>query len=434
MKDMKAIEPLEPIIEVEGVSKVFKLYQRQLERIKEVASLPFGGKKYHRPFTALNDVSLSISRGDTVGIIGKNGSGKSTLLQIICGILQPTEGSVHVNGRVSALLELGAGFNPEFSGRENVYLNGSILGMSKDEMDNCFDDIAAFADIGEFIDQPVKNYSSGMYVRLAFAVAINVNPDILIVDEALSVGDISFQAKCFTKFREFQEKGVTILFVTHSMNLITRYCNDAFLLDHGKIIQSGSAKDVVDTFSRLAVGTVMQKDGSSGSSPDEMLARHMRKSERKYRINPNENRYGNNKAEIIDVGIKDIDGEESYTLIHGKPYVFWFKVLFHETIEDPITAYTIKDVKGFDLCGTNTYFQEKSIGRVEKGEQIVTTFQHTMMLNPGGYLLSFGCAGFEEKKYVVYDRRYDVITFEVASDRGSVGVFDLDSEITVVKG
>ncbi len=430
---MNPTESAESIINVQGVSKVFKLYQRQLERIKEVACLPFGGKKYHRPFVALDEVSLSIGRGDTIGIIGKNGSGKSTLLQIICGILQPTSGSVHVTGRVSALLELGAGFNPEFSGRENVYLNGSILGMSREEMDNCFDDIAAFADIGDFIDQPVKNYSSGMYVRLAFAVAINVNPDILIVDEALSVGDISFQAKCFEKFREFQEQGVTILFVTHSMNLVTRYCNNAYLLDHGKIIQSGAAKDVVDTYNRLSAGTSPIKDNSNGASPDEMLVRHLRNSESKYRTNPNENRYGNGKVEIIEVGIRDINGKESNTLIHGEKYVFWFKALFHETIEHPITAYTVKDVKGFDLCASNTHFQNLQIGLTQEGEILLTTFEHRMMLNPGGYLLSFGCAGFKEQKYVVYDRRYDVLTFEVVSDRGSTGVFDLDSKITVTR-
>ncbi len=420
----------EPIIEVKGVSKVFKLYQRQLERIKEVVSLPFGGKKYHRPFTALQEVTVAIDKGDTVGIIGRNGSGKSTLLQIICGILQPTSGSVSVQGRISALLELGAGFNPEFTGRENVYLNGSILGMSREEMDNCFDAIAEFADIGEFIDQPVKNYSSGMYVRLAFAVAINVNPDILIVDEALSVGDISFQAKCYAKFREFQERGVTILFVTHSMDLITRYCINALLLDHGRIIQSGTAKDVVDSYNRMVVGTTNEKDDSVSKSPEEMLTRHMKKSESTYRVNPNENRYGNGKVEIIDVGVRTLEGEESSTLMHSEPYVFWFKAYFHETIENPITAYTIKDVKGFDLSGSNTFFQKIETGTVNKGETILTTFEHRMMLNPGGYLLSFGCAGFEEEGYVVYDRRYDVLTFEVVSDRGSAGIFDLSSKIT----
>ena len=203
-------------IEVKNVHKDFKLYGRQLDRIKEALNF-FSNKSYHRSFHALTDISFSIEKGDTVGIIGRNGSGKSTLLQIICSILQPTSGSVKVNGRISALLELGAGFNPEFTGRENVFLNGSILGIERVEMEECFADIERFADIGQFINQPVKNYSSGMYVRLAFAVAINVNPDILIVDEALSVGDTLFQAKCFAKFKEFQEKGVTILFVTHGM-------------------------------------------------------------------------------------------------------------------------------------------------------------------------------------------------------------------------
>ena len=192
-------------------------------------------------------------QGETLGVIGRNGSGKSTLLQIICGILTPTGGDLTVQGRISALLELGAGFNPEFTGRENVYLNASILGLKKTEIDDCFDKIADFADIGMFIDRPVKNYSSGMYVRLAFAVAININPDILIVDEALAVGDTLFQAKCFEKFREFKAKGVTILFVTHSLDLIVRYCSKALLLDGGSLVTIGDPREVVDSYNRLLV-------------------------------------------------------------------------------------------------------------------------------------------------------------------------------------
>jgi len=419
MKTKKNNKPA--IITVDNVGKVFRLYGRQLDRIKEVVSF-WNNREYHHPFHALKNVSFSIRKGDTVGIIGRNGSGKSTLLQIICSILQPTSGNVKVDGRISALLELGAGFNPEFSGRENVFLNGSILGMSKEEIDECFDDIVEFADIGEFIDQPVKTYSSGMYVRLAFAVAINVKPDILIVDEALSVGDTAFQAKCFAKFREFQKKGVTVLFVTHSMDLITRYCSTALLLEKGVLTKSGPAKEVVDMYNRLTVNCF----GEEGK-----VVAHMSQTEMVHQVNPDENRYGNGKAEIVEIGIESSDKKTSHTFIHGQPCRFWFKTLFHETVENPITAFTIKDVKGFDLSGTNTLFKDVKIGTVQKGEVLLTEFRQRMMLNAGGYLLSFGCAGFEDEEYVVYDRRYDVITLEVVSERSSVGMFDLDSKIKV---
>ena len=406
-------------IEVKSVKKVFKLYNRQLDRIREVVTF-WNNTCYHRPFHALKNVSFSIAKGDTVGIIGRNGSGKSTLLQIICSILQPTSGEVFVDGRISALLELGAGFNPEFSGRENVYLNGSILGISREEMEECFDEIAAFADIGEFIDQPVKSYSSGMYVRLAFAVAINVNPDILIVDEALSVGDTAFQAKCYAKFREFQEKGVTVLFVTHSMDLITRYCNNALLLENGVLVKSGPAKEVVDEYNRMIVNCAPDAE----DAVDEQPALNKQ-------LHPDENRYGNGKAEIIEVGIDAPGKDSNYTFVHGETYRFWFKTLFHETVENPVTAFTIKDVKGFDISGTNTLYKDVHIGEVHEGDVLLTEFEQRMMLNAGGYLLSFGCAGFEQNEYVVYDRRYDVITFEVVSEKSAVGMFDLDSTIQV---
>ncbi len=400
------------------------------------ALIPKMDGKYHQQFHALKNVNLVIEKGQTFGVIGKNGSGKSTLLQIICGILQPSYGELEVSGRISALLELGAGFNPEFSGRDNVFLNGSILGVERAEMEKRLDDILAFADIGHFIDQPVKTYSSGMYVRLAFAVAINVEPDILIVDEALSVGDIAFQAKCFAKFQEFQKKGVTILFVTHSMDLVSRYCDRAILLNEGQIIKAGAAKDVVDEYNRRIVNLTADTDEpkpDEDRDQKEALTSHMKKSEVAYQLNPNENRYGNGKAEIIEMGIDSLDPQAQYSFVHGKRYRFWFKTLFKEDMENPVTAFTIKDTKGFDITGTNTLFKNIETGSVKKGAVLLTEFEHAMMLNPGGYLLSFGCAGFENGDYVVYDRRYDVITFDVISEDGSVGFFDLGSEINVTQ-
>lgn len=428
-------------IHLDNVQKTYKLFARPLHRVAE-ALLPNSSGKYHQEFHALKGISFTVGKGQTFGIIGENGSGKSTLLQVICGILQPTFGQVDVNGRISALLELGAGFNPEFTGRENVFLNGAILGVERHVMEKTLDDILAFADIGAFIDQPVKTYSSGMYVRLAFAVAINVNPDILIVDEALSVGDTSFQAKCFAKFKEFQDKGATILFVTHSMDLITRYCDNALLLEHGQIVKSGPAKEVVDEYNRRIVNC--SETSSDTNEPAQIDANdnekeeivtqindHMLESELAYQLNPNENRYGNGKAEIVEMGIYSLQNSTKHSFVHGEIYKFWFKTLFHEELNNPITAYTIKDVKGFDLTGTNTLFQDIDIGTVKAGDVLLTEFEHKMMLNPGGYLLSFGCAGFQNGEYVVYDRRYDVITFEVISDKSSVGFFDLDSKIQI---
>lgn len=245
---------MENVISVRNLSKAYFLYDRPEDRLKQFVYprlqrlLGMHPRTYYREFWALRDVSFDIRKGETVGIIGRNGSGKSTLLQLIAGTLTPTVGNVHVNGRVAALLELGAGFNPEFSGRENIYLNAAILGMSRDEIEAHIQDIIEFADIGDFIDQPVKTYSSGMYVRVAFAVAINVNPDVLIVDEALSVGDIAFQQKCLYRIREMQEKGVTILLVTHSNNILLEFCDRGIFLKNGQMLFDGAAKDAVRAY------------------------------------------------------------------------------------------------------------------------------------------------------------------------------------------
>jgi ABC-type polysaccharide/polyol phosphate transport system ATPase subunit len=426
------------IISVQDVTKTYKLYEKPSDRVKE-AFHP-ARKKYHTPFNAVNNISLTIKRGDTVGIIGRNGSGKSTLLQIICGILTPSAGKVIVDGRISALLELGTGFNPEFSGRENVYLNASILGLKKKEIDACFDKIVAFADIGNFIEQPVKSYSSGMYVRLAFAVAINVNPDILIVDEALSVGDTLFQSKCYAKFREFKKEGVTILFVTHALDLITRYCNHAYLLEEGSIRASGPAKDVVDEYNRIVVnrsnlglsfGELPSSQKDKGVVPKNTGAELQW--EGFFRVNPKENRYGDRQAEIIEAGIFTVSGDPVQSLLKGEEYEFKIKVRFNKSVNDPIFSYTVKDVKGFDISGTNTLFEDVETGKFLENEMLVITFRHTMLLNSGGYLLSFGCAGHVGSEYIVHDRRYDHMTFEVTSLKPSVGFLDMESKISITK-
>jgi teichoic acid transport system ATP-binding protein len=423
-------------IRAKNLTKAYKLYNNHADRVKEALN-PFR-KSYHRVFNALSDVSLVIQRGETVGIIGRNGSGKSTLLQIVAGILQPTHGDIYVNGRISALLELGAGFNPEFSGRQNVFINAAILGLSYDEIEIRFSEIAAFANIGDYIDQPVKTYSSGMYVRLAFAIAINVNPDILIVDEALAVGDTLFQTKCFAKFREFQEKGVTVVFVTHSLDLVTRYCSGAYLLEQGRLIYSGAPKKVVDEYNRLIVNCskmasyeVIESIGSECMPEEKLLSE--RQWEGLFKINPKENRYGNGNAKIVEAGIFTPDGNPVQTLIKGEWYNFRLKTRFNDTINNPIFAYTIKDVKGFDITGTNTLFQNIDTGIYHDGDVVLSEFKQQISLGQGGYLLSFGCAGHKNGEYIVYERRYDYLAFDVISKQGNVGFFDLNSEITLKK-
>jgi ABC-type polysaccharide/polyol phosphate transport system ATPase subunit len=267
--------------------------------LREIVS--FSGKRFHHEFYAINEVSFNVEKGQTVGIIGQNGSGKSTLLKIICGVLQPTSGDFYVNRRIAALLELGAGFNPEFTGRGNVYMNGALMGFNQKEMDQRFPDIEAFAGIGEFIDYPVKTYSSGMNVRLAFAAAINVDPEILIVDEALSVGDTLFQAKCFAKFKEFREKGITIIFVTHSLELVTTHCDQALLLDQGALVAQGLPKAVVDDYNRLNIGRSNTSFISETVKDNKIISQKTPLSkepewESLFEINPNENRYGTKKG------------------------------------------------------------------------------------------------------------------------------------------
>ncbi len=430
------IHPRETIISLHEVDKVYCLYRRQLDRIR--AALWPSSRVSCRKFYALSGISLDIAPGETVGIIGRNGSGKSTLLQIICSILRPSCGTVRVNGRIAALLELGAGFNPEFTGRENVYLNGSILGLSRKEIDACFADIESFAGIADFIDRPVKTYSSGMYVRLAFSVAINVHPDILIVDEALSVGDALFQAKCFARFRKFQEEGVTILFVTHSMDLVTRYCSRALLLERGRLSRDGGAKEVVDAYNRLLVEKEMPSAGKGHLTRDEAVTETPETelpvsgmgNEHDFRLNPEENRYGSGKAEIIRVGIYGIDGRPQQAVRHGEFFDIIMDVQAHTDLRNPIFAFTIKDVKGFDLTGTNTFFHNIDTETMTTGEVVRVIFRQKMSLNSGSYLLSFGCAVFEDGEYVVHDRRYDLMTIEVISDHQSVGFFDMNSEIS----
>lgn len=412
-------------IDVKNISKKYQIYEKPIDRLKQFLSSE--KKKYYRAFDALHNINFEVKKGQTFGIIGQNGSGKSTLLQIIAKTLTPTDGEIKVYGRVAALLELGSGFNPEYTGRENVYLNGSILGVSKEEMDARFTEIEKFADIGEFIDQPVKTYSSGMYVRLAFAVAINVDADILIVDEALAVGDMFFQVKCYKKFEEFKKQGKTILLVTHDLSSVIKYCDNVLVLNNGESLGIYNAKEGVDLFKKLVVNL------HKPSLTNEYVKKQVQLKEWKnfYQINSEHLDYGNNKAEIIDFGIFDEFDELTSTIEKGSECHFKVRVHFECPLEIPIFAFTIKDLKGTEITGTNTMIENILIDTPRNGTIIEVSFTQKMNLQAGNYLLSLGCTGFENGEFVVYHRLYDIISFQVISSKNTVGYFDLNSMIEI---
>ncbi len=416
------------VIKVENVSKVYKLYDRPSDRLKESLGLTRG--KRHREHYALHDVSFEIKRGETVGIIGTNGSGKSTILKIITGVLNQTEGEVTINGRISALLELGAGFNMEYTGIENVYLNGTMIGFSREEIDEKLESILEFADIGDFVYQPVKTYSSGMFVRLAFAVAINIEPEILIVDEALSVGDVFFQAKCYRKFEEFKEQGKTVLFVSHDLGSISKYCDRVVLLNKGVKLDEGNPKDMVDMYKKVMV---RQNGKAVQQSNQEQMEEENGKWKDHFQINPNLDEYGSKVAEIVDFAIVDEDGNITSSIVKGTSFTIKSKVEFHGDIPNPIFTYTFKSLKGTDITGTNTMYEKADIGKVHAGETYVASFEQEMNLQGGEYLLSISCTGIVEGELTVYHRLYDVINVSVISDKNTVGFYDMNSKVSVEK-
>ena len=422
-------------IEVKNVTKIYRLYDKPADRLKE---------------------SLSI--------IGTNGSGKSTILKIITGVLTPTEGNVSVDGRISALLELGAGFNMEYTGIENIYMNGTMMGYSKADMDAKLKEILDFADIGDFVYQPVKSYSSGMFVRLAFAVAINVDPEILIVDEALSVGDIFFQSKCYRRMDELRKSGTTILMVTHDMSSVLKYCDRTVLLNDGVKVAEGKPGEMVDLYKKILAGQYgqledMQDNNSqafginngkasenggntanaaslseAGNEHKDAVIKHagalMRDS---MTVNPDVNEYGNKKAEIYDFGVLDKNGRLTNLVLKGESFTIKEKIRFFDHIEAPIFTYTFRDKKGNDLTGTTTLFENADVKSVENGDEYEVSFTQNMDLQGGEYLLSMSCTGFEQGEHVVYHRLYDILNFTVISNKNTVGVYDMNSKVTVRK-
>lgn len=460
-------------IQVKDVSKVYRLYDKQIDRLKESLN-PFH-KSYHRDFFALNHISFNVKKGETVGIIGTNGSGKSTILKIITGVLTPTSGEAKVEGVISALLELGAGFNMDYTGIENIYMNGTMMGFSRKEMDGKLQDILEFADIGDFVYQPVKTYSSGMFVRLAFALAINVEPEILIVDEALSVGDVFFQSKCYRRMEEIRKNGTTILMVTHDMGSVIKYCDRVVLLNKGQYIAEGAPGKMVDLYKKILANQMdaleeeleemndfsggmideLQKGGAgktdaakSGAAGGEQSGRGNRAEvshvkhgtgsqasslmKDKLTINPNRTEYGNGSAEIYDLGLFDERGNLTNLLLKGEYFTIKEKIRFYAPVQAPIFTYTIKDKKGTDLSGTNTMYEGAEIKPVKAGDEYEVSFRQKMTLQGGEYLLSMSCTGFEQGEHTVYHRLYDIANLTVISNKNTVGVYDMESEVEAV--
>ncbi|GAK56585.1 ABC transporter protein abcA [Candidatus Vecturithrix granuli] len=387
----------EVVISVKNITKTYQLYNSHADRVKE-ALHPFR-KKYHHAFYALQDVSFDVHKGEAVGVIGRNGCGKSTLLQIVCGILKPTAGTVEVKGRISALLELGAGFNPEYTGRQNVYLNGAILGFSKAEMDARFDKIVDFADIGEFIDQPVKTYSSGMYVRLAFAVQVCVDPDVLIVDEALSVGDVFFQQKCFARIREIIAKGTTCLFVSHDTIAVQNLCQRACLLQKGQVVFLGDAQEAVSRY----FGTIGEKPGvktqtypedrPSIKPIDVFVSNDFYDVERILEHNilqHSTHRHGTRGIELLAARVTDNLGRDTMQVEMLQHLIFSLLLQANEAIVEPSAGIHLFDRLGNLVFAAGTRQLGIHLPDLADGEQMIVILKLALNVQPGEYTFSLG--------------------------------------------
>lgn len=367
------------VIEANNLTKYYRLYSSPRDRLRELIS--FNGRKYHHEFHALNNVSFTIDRGETVGIIGQNGSGKSTLLKIISGVVKPTSGSVKVNGRISSLLELGAGFHPDFSGRENVYMNGALMGFTREEMEQRFAEIEDFADIGEFIDQPVKVYSSGMYVRLAFAVAINVDPDILVIDEALSVGDMFFQAKCTTKMQQMIDKGITLLFVTHNMVTVKSICKRCILLSHGNMMEYGPSDKVVEKYLAMRVET-QQKVSIPQDSKDRTTTLSINLD---FQKRAEYQRIQNGKASFENIQLLNDRNEEITLVDYEQEVTLRMTIEILDDIPELTFGYHIRDRNGVDVVYSDSVIENKNMYAVKKGDMYIIDWKYKSSLKHGNY-------------------------------------------------
>jgi lipopolysaccharide transport system ATP-binding protein len=427
-------------IKVEHLSKAYLLYDQPTDRLKQfvyprlqrLVGRPVN--IYYHEFWALRDVSLEVKKGETIGIIGRNGSGKSTLLQLICGTLTPTGGSVQTNGRVAALLELGSGFNPEFTGRENVYMNGAVLGLSTEEVDSRFNDIAAFADIGEFIEQPIKTYSSGMLVRLAFAVIAHVDADILVIDEALAVGDAVFTQKCMRFLRRFMEKG-TILFVSHDINSVNNLCQLAVWLDHGSTRMFSNSIDVTKAYTQYCNQQIyddsIKLESLSGDDKSVKVRSDEKRIEPETRISffediAHSDGWKTGAAEILGVSITQMNGEPVTTLLGGEKVVLKIQAMAYRPLVSPIIGFLVKDRLGQSLFGEHTYTYTQPPCPVNSGERLEAEFIFSLPLLPNGeYSMSVSIADGDPYDHVQHHWLHEAMILNVQSPKlryGLVGI------------
>ena len=405
------------VIEVHNVSKMYRLYPTPANRLKEI--LTFNRRRYHEEFWALDGISFSVEKGGVLGVIGPNGSGKSTLLEIVTGTLEPTRGRVSTRGRLAALLSLGAGFNPEFTGRENVYLNGEIMGLSREEIRKSFSNIERFAEIGEFMDRPVKTYSTGMYVRLAFSAAIHVSPEILVVDEVLAVGDAIFVNRCIQKFEELRDRGLTVLLVTHDVGLVKLLCDKAILLYRGKMLAEGTPDEVVNRYNGLVLDRQREFEGVNTYALTAAAGE----------IEPPTYTYRHGDGQVVVVRVDMLNSDNKPTLVFhsGESVQVRILVYFHEAHYRPVVGVMICNRIGMDVFGTNTELEESPPGPASAGEMIEVIFHFACWLTPQEYIVTVATQSADGTSHDWLD---GVLSFHVVDSRRTAGVANLRARVT----
>jgi lipopolysaccharide transport system ATP-binding protein len=421
-----------PVIQVRNLSKLYRIYGKPWDKLREAVGLGQGAT--HKEFWALQDITFEMEAGSTLGVIGQNGSGKSTLLQILAGIMRQTRGDCFVAGKISALLELGSGFNPEFSGRENVFMNGAILGLDTNEMKERFDEIARFAEIGSFMEQPVKTYSSGMFMRLAFAVAVNVDPDILLVDEALAVGDLVFQHRCMHRMNQLRANGKTIVLVTHDLMAVTKFCDRALLLDSGRLLEDGKPDIVVQKYHALIFERERKygEFGMEGAGDGDSTAPPVPKEDMPLvRSIPNiDHRFGNGEASVLGIELMDENGNPVRETFGGKRLLVRISVEFHQDVAQPIIGYTLRDRLGVDISACNTSYAERHLPPAGKGDLFTSDFWITLPhIAPGSYSLSPAAAKGSISKHDMCDWIDNALVFSVNSASLIYGVLKMPTEV-----
>ena len=430
-------EEKEIAIEIKNLTKEYKMYPTKKDRLIEAV---FPGAKRHGTFRAMDNLNLEVKKGEILGILGKNGAGKSTLLKMVTGVVTPTSGEIITKGKISSLLELGTAFNMELTGIENIYQHGQVMGLTNEQIEERKQEIIDFADIGEHLYQPVKTYSSGMFARLAFSCAINVDPEILIVDEVLSVGDMAFQLKCFKKFDQFKKAGKTILFVTHSITDVLKNCTRTIIINSGKKIFDGGVKEGVERYKKIIVGLdesiQPEKEEKKKISIEGDFKKEKAKNTWKSHFNQNNNiiEYGNGQADVIDYGIFDENGKYLQSIDNAKDVILKSKIKFNADVNEPIFTMTLKDFNGLEVCGTNTLIEKIATGKFKKGDIVEVSFKTRLRVAPNKYTLSFSCTHFKPNgELEVLSRKYDALLVEIISSKEHVGILSLDTDIKIEK-